>query len=69
MYKTMVILWMVGVSEPTILDDKLGPYDSVEKCFHRGAAIIKTTVSAVSYSIAKAETLCWEMKDAKGQSI
>ena len=62
MFKVIVILWLVGVQEPTILDDKLGPYPTIEKCFHRGATIIKVVVAKTDYAIAKAESICFEMK-------
>ena len=62
MFKVLVLIWVVGVQPPTILEDELGPYNTVEKCFHRGAAMIKAAVSVVHYSVAKAEAICFEKK-------
>ena len=61
-FKAIVLIWIVGVEVPTILEDELGPYNTVEKCFHRGAVIIKAAVTNVHYSVAKAETICFEKK-------
>ena len=62
MFKTMVLLWVVSAADPVIIDDKLGPYETVGQCFHRGAVIIRSAFKISHFAIAKAETVCLENK-------
>jgi len=68
MFSVLVLIWVVGVKPPTILEDTLGPYTTVERCFYRGASIIKVAVQTVDYAIAKAETMCLQQK-LKGKNV
>jgi hypothetical protein len=74
MFKTIVLIWAVSAAEPVIIEDKLGPYETVFQCFHRGSVIIRSAVENTHFAIAKAETLCFEKKiqfpgKTKGQAI
>ena len=69
MFKVLVLIWVVGVQPPTILEDELGPYATVEKCFHRGAAMIKAAVAVVHYSVAKAEAICFEKQEGEKLNV
>jgi hypothetical protein len=74
MFKTMVLIWAVSAAEPVIIDDKLGPYDTVGQCFHRGAVILRSAFEISHFAIAKAETICLQKKiqlpkKPEGQSI
>ena len=54
MFYSFVIICIFAQSCPTILQDEVGPYSSIEECYLRGASIIKASsnkfplVSAVS---------------------
>ncbi len=69
MFKTVVLIWAVLVSEPVIIEDNLGPYENVEQCFYRGATIIRSAVENTHFAIAKAETLCFERKILEEKSL
>ena len=58
MFKALILIWAVSASEPVIIEDKLGPYETVNQCFHRGAVIIRSAFEIVHLAIAKAETIC-----------
>ena len=68
MFKTIVLIWAVSASEPVIIEDKLGPYETVFQCFHRGSVIIRSAVENTHFAIAKAETLCFEGKILKDET-
>ena len=61
MFKTFVFLFVLGVNSPTTLEDKLGPYDTLEKCFFRGANIVRSLYST-EFPIVKVEVICLELK-------
>ena len=65
MFKALVLIWVVSASEPVIIEDKLGPYETVGQCFYRGAVIIRSVFDVVHISIAKAETICMQNKIQK----
>ena len=62
MFKTIVLIWAVSAAEPVMIEDKLGPYEDVSQCFHRGSVIIRSAFDLTYFAIAKAETLCFERK-------
>ncbi len=68
MFSALVLIWVVGLKPPTVLEDTLGPYTTVERCFYRGASIIKVAVENVHYAIAKAETVCLQ-KNLEGKNV
>lgn len=74
MFKTLVLIWAVSAADPVIIDDKLGPYETVGQCFHRGAVILRSAFEITHFAIAKAETICLQNKiqlpgKPKGQAI
>jgi len=62
MFKTLVLIWVVSSADPVIIDDKLGPYETVGQCFHRGAVILRSAFEISHFAIAKAETICLQSK-------
>tara|TARA_R110000751_G_C13777492_1_gene480713 strand:+ start:1511 stop:1735 length:225 start_codon:yes stop_codon:yes gene_type:complete len=62
MFKALILIWAVSASEPVIIEDKLGPYETVNQCFHRGAVIIRSVFDTIHTAVAKAETLCLQNK-------
>tara|TARA_R110000824_G_scaffold78038_1_gene197107 strand:+ start:1089 stop:1313 length:225 start_codon:yes stop_codon:yes gene_type:complete len=58
MFKALVLIWVVSASDPVIIEDKLGPYETVSQCFHRGAVIIRSAFDMTHLAIVKAETIC-----------
>ena len=61
MFKTLVFIFIMGINTPTTLEDKLGPYDPLEGCFYRGAAILRA-VYATRLAIVKSEVVCIKVK-------
>ena len=62
MFKAMVLIWAVSAAEPVIIEDKLGPYETIGQCFHRGAVILRSAFDVTHFSIAKGETVCLQNK-------
>ncbi len=58
----MVLIWAVSAAEPVIIEDKLGPYETVGQCFHRGAVILRSAFQVTNFAIAKGETVCLQNK-------
>ena len=56
MFYSIVILCIFTQPCPTILQDELGPYISIEECYLRGAHIIK--VSSIKFPLVSAVSRC-----------
>jgi len=64
MFKTFVFLFVLGANSPTTIEDELGPYDTLERCFFRGANIVRSLYST-EFPIIKVEVVCVELKIEK----
>ena len=56
MFYSIVILCIFTHPCPTVLQDELGPYVSIEECYLRGANIIKA--SSVKFPLISAVSRC-----------
>lgn len=57
MFETIVLIFIMGTNTPTTLEDKLGPHETIQSCFYRGADILRSVYS-MKWAIIKAEVIC-----------
>ena len=58
MFYSFVIICIFAQSCPTILQDEVGPYSSIEECYLRGASIIQA--SSNKFPLRSAVANCTE---------